>query len=170
MLAVNAACVMLGGPMKLRRRCSAKARTVFVTAVAAEETAVAAAVVDASPRASVKKKQKQDPYSKRRNRFPSRASAARKDEYLKMKRKHQRKVMSGVAPLLREIQRRDDTIAALREELAAERAACHAKVVAAAESNWKEGVAYGRRGMGTPPTPKRPGLGRAPTMSLNNPD
>ena len=47
MLAVNAACVMLGGPMKLRRRCSAKARTVLVTAVAAEETAVAAAVVDA---------------------------------------------------------------------------------------------------------------------------
>ena len=58
MLAVNAACVMLGGPMKLRRRCSAKARTVFVTAVAAEETAVAAAVADASPRASVRKKQK----------------------------------------------------------------------------------------------------------------
>ena len=84
MLAVNAACVLLDGPMKLRRRCSAKARTVFVTAVADEETAVAAAVVDASPRASVRKKQKQDPYSKRRSRFPSRASAARKDEYLKL--------------------------------------------------------------------------------------
>ena len=121
----------------------------------------AAAVVDASPRASVKKKQKQDPYSKRRSRFPSRASAARKDEYLKMKRKHQRKVMSGVAPLLREIQRRDDTIAALREELAAADARC----AVASASNWKEGVAFGRKGLGTPPTPNR--FGRARDLECN---
>ena len=172
MLALHASCVTVGGPLKLHR-CSKKSKSIFVTAVAAEQTAVAAAVVDASPpvvasaspQASVRKKQKQDPTSKRRSRQSSRSPAARREEKLKAKLKQQHKAMSGIAPLLREIQRRDDTIAALREELAAERAACHARVAAASASNWKEGVAFGRKGLGTPPTPKRPG--RAPTMELH---
>ena len=147
---VSTACVTVGGPVKLLRRCAKKTNSVCVTAVAAGQTAVAAA----SPRASVMKKQKQDPKSKLRSRMPSRTPAARKQERLKTKSKH-------IAPLLLEIQRRDNTIAALREELAAADARC----VAASASNWKEGVAFGRKGLGTPPTPNR--FGRARDLECN---
>ena len=154
---VSTACVTVGGPVKLLRRCAKKTKSVCVTAVAAGQTAVAVA----SPRASVMKKQKQDPKSKLRSRQSSRTPAARRQDKLKAKLKQQYKATSDIAPLLLEIQRRDDTIAALREELAAADARC----AAASASNWKEGVAFGRKGLGTPPTPNR--FGRARDLECN---
>ena len=145
---VSTACVTVGGPVKLLRRCAKKTKSVCVTAVAAGQTAVAVA----SPRASVMKRPAGRPLH--RSRQSSRTPAARQQERTKTKSKH-------IALLLLEIQRRDDTIAALREELAAADARC----AAASASNWKEGVAFGRKGLGTPPTPNR--FGRARDLECN---
>ena len=152
---VSTACVIVGGPLKLLRRCAKKTKSVCVTAVAAGQTAVAVA----SPRASVMKR----PAGRalHRSRQSSRTPAARRQERLKAKLKQQYKATSDITPLLLEIQRRDDTIAALREELAAADARC----AVASASNWKEGVAFGRKGLGTPPTPNR--FGRARDLECN---
>ena len=149
---VSAACVCAGGPVKVRR-IRKKTTSVSLDLVAAATAPVFQSSALIPLESSLGKKRRLD----QRVRQSARSTEARRLETEKKKQKRQQQAFSVVAPLLQEIKARDETIAALRQELAkvsAERAADAAAIASMAADNWKDGVACGRRGWGTPPTPR----------------
>ena len=155
-LLVSAACVHPGGPVRVRR-IAKKSSAVLLDLTCSVKPPSSVALVpvikpgssstDASPGGRDK-----------RGHQDARSSLARKMETERKKRKLDKMISEYTAPLLREIKSRDDTIVALRQELARVSAAS----ATVAENNWRDGVAAGRLGWGPTPTPRTSSRGPAP--------
>ena len=147
---VSAACVRPGVPVKVRRivkkSSSVSLDLAGTTAPRPRVQSVALVPIQPGPSAEVG--------GDKRGHQVSRSGAHRHLEYVKKKQKQYQKILDVVAPFVREIMTRDETIAALRRELAQVRASEAAAATAVAADNWRDGVAAGRRGWGHVPTPR----------------
>ena len=147
---VSSACVRPGGPVKvmrvMKKSSSVSLDLAGTTAPRPLVQSVALVPIEPGPSAAVG--------ADKRGHQVSRASANRKLETAKKKQKQDQKILDVVAPFAQEIKTRDETIAALRRELAQVRASEAAAAAAVAADNWRDGVAAGRSGWGPVPTPR----------------